>query len=203
MDFEEKDRDEESEIISSLREGELYEDRTFAANDSALYNVRRMPDGSRDGSRSGSLVLQSPWRQRASALQATPSGHTLCVLPRRVHCRATLAVSAHLTPPPVHLLARCVTAHHHAQLQNLSVIPEYADVEPRISKGPHPWLRPNEFAKDPELFKGGVEAGDVVQGQLGDCWILGALAAVAAHPDDVSDVLGLKVNRALQLRIMP
>jgi calpain-3 len=40
------------------------------------------------------------------------------------------------------------------------------------------WLRPHEFAENPVLFLGGVEPGDVCQGDLGDCWFLSALSCV-------------------------
>jgi hypothetical protein len=41
------------------------------------------------------------------------------------------------------------------------------------------WKRLSELSAKPQLFKDGVEAGDVIQGQLGDCWFLGALSVVA------------------------
>ena len=43
------------------------------------------------------------------------------------------------------------------------------------------WLRPTEFCQAPALIKDGVAAGDVCQGQLGDCWFLGALSVVASR----------------------
>lgn len=47
------------------------------------------------------------------------------------------------------------------------------------------WLRPKEFAPLPAgeehaLVFGDAAAGDVVQGALGDCYLLGALSTVAA-----------------------
>lgn len=46
------------------------------------------------------------------------------------------------------------------------------------------WLRPHEIAgTDPAqiaLVKGGADAGDVVQGRLGDCYLLGAMSSIAA-----------------------
>ena len=45
------------------------------------------------------------------------------------------------------------------------------------------WLRPSEFCpKSPSLFMGGISAGDVCQGQLGNCWFISALAVMAARP---------------------
>ena len=46
------------------------------------------------------------------------------------------------------------------------------------------WLRPNEVAgaggKPIELIKDGADAGDVIQGELGDCYLLGAMSSIAA-----------------------
>ena len=44
------------------------------------------------------------------------------------------------------------------------------------------WLRPNELARKPNVFCDGVEAGDVIQGALADCWILSALSIIACCP---------------------
>ncbi|KAJ1621409.1 hypothetical protein T492DRAFT_847053 [Pavlovales sp. CCMP2436] len=59
------------------------------------------------------------------------------------------------------------------------------------------WLRPAEFAPLPageqhSLVYGDAAAGDVVQGQLGDCYLLGALSTVAAsHHNGRSRLLQL------------
>ena len=46
------------------------------------------------------------------------------------------------------------------------------------------WLRPHEYiVGDYYLFKDKVAPGDVKQGALGDCWIMGAFAVVAARED--------------------
>jgi len=53
-----------------------------------------------------------------------------------------------------------------------------------FNKGkPVRWLRPRDFCGGPErvaLVKGGAEAGDVCQGELGDCYLLGAMSSIAA-----------------------
>ena len=45
------------------------------------------------------------------------------------------------------------------------------------------WLRPSEIkgsSADIAFIKDGTEAGDVTQGELGDCYLLGAMSAIAA-----------------------
>ena len=38
------------------------------------------------------------------------------------------------------------------------------------------WKRPHELTEDPKLFDGGSSRFDINQGELGDCWLLAALA---------------------------
>ncbi len=51
------------------------------------------------------------------------------------------------------------------------------------------WVRPEDMAESPALFKEGIEPGDVCQGGLGDCWFLGALSVVAARMDLMKVIL--------------
>ncbi|CAH0598748.1 unnamed protein product [Chrysodeixis includens] len=59
---------------------------------------------------------------------------------------------------------------------------------------PITWLRPGEICDDPQLFVEGYSRFDVQQGELGDCWLLAAVANLTLHrklffqvvPDDQS-----------------
>eukprot|EP01125_Pyxidicula_operculata_P018703 TRINITY_DN666_c0_g1_i1.p1 TRINITY_DN666_c0_g1~~TRINITY_DN666_c0_g1_i1.p1 ORF type:complete len:735 (+),score=183.88 TRINITY_DN666_c0_g1_i1:24-2228(+) len=51
------------------------------------------------------------------------------------------------------------------------------------------WKRPREFCSYPQLFVGGTDEGDVIQGALGDCWFLGALAVVATRIDLIKEIV--------------
>jgi len=79
--------------------------------------------------------------------------------------------------------------------KNPNRLPEYAEDEPRATYGPHPWVRPHEWARedgqtnDPDYFKDETESGDVIQGTLGDCWLLSAMASVATHPHQLIENL--------------
>lgn len=59
-----------------------------------------------------------------------------------------------------------------------NAVPEY-DSE----LGCERWLRPQEFSENPVLYVNGVSPGDVEQGSLGDCWLLGALCTLSTKPD--------------------
>ncbi|XP_061725209.1 calpain-B isoform X6 [Cydia pomonella] len=59
---------------------------------------------------------------------------------------------------------------------------------------PITWLRPSEICDDPQLFVEGYSRFDVQQGELGDCWLLAAVANLTLYrklffqvvPDDQS-----------------
>ncbi|XP_075987932.1 calpain-A-like isoform X3 [Anticarsia gemmatalis] len=46
---------------------------------------------------------------------------------------------------------------------------------------PITWLRPGEICEDPQLFVEGYSRFDVQQGELGDCWLLAAVANLTLH----------------------
>ena len=48
---------------------------------------------------------------------------------------------------------------------------------------PESWKRLGELTERPSLFVDGVGSGDVIQGELGDCWFLGAMSVVATRND--------------------
>eukprot|EP00095_Tigriopus_kingsejongensis_P007616 maker-scaffold2030_size22264-snap-gene-0.8 protein:Tk07616 transcript:maker-scaffold2030_size22264-snap-gene-0.8-mRNA-1 annotation:"calpain-b-like isoform 2" len=52
------------------------------------------------------------------------------------------------------------------------------------------WKRPRELSNDPALFEGGASRFDINQGELGDCWLLAALA-------------NLTLNKKLLYRVVP
>ena len=58
-------------------------------------------------------------------------------------------------------------------------LPEYAQEMPMVE-----WRRPHEIATDEALMiKDGSAPGDVKQGILGDCFLLGSFLVLATHPD--------------------
>lgn len=60
------------------------------------------------------------------------------------------------------------------------------------------WRRASEVAgKDSQghgaqLFQGEIEADDLLQGRIGDCWLIAALACVAERPEILQQVIGTK-----------
>jgi hypothetical protein len=45
------------------------------------------------------------------------------------------------------------------------------------------WRRPQEISDDPSMLRNGAEPGDVKQGMLGDCWLLGSFMNLATKPE--------------------
>ena len=55
------------------------------------------------------------------------------------------------------------------------------------------WKRVTEITRGARLFVDGVDEGDVIQGELGNCWFLGALSLIAASGNEfVEDLFVLK-----------
>merc|ERR1719187_1051068 len=52
------------------------------------------------------------------------------------------------------------------------------------------WKRPHEITDDPQLFVGGTDRFDINQGELGDCWLLAAMA-------------NLTMNKRVMRRVVP
>lgn len=45
------------------------------------------------------------------------------------------------------------------------------------------WRRPREIVEEPVMIKDGTSPGDVKQGILGDCWLLGSFLILSTHPE--------------------
>lgn len=57
--------------------------------------------------------------------------------------------------------------------------PEYAPFWVTDPDNIH-WLRMREITNDtPYFLSGGAESSDVLQGDLGDCWFIGALSVIS------------------------
>lgn len=56
--------------------------------------------------------------------------------------------------------------------------PDYAKETPVVE-----WRRPEEISDEPCMIKDGTSPGDVKQGMLGDCWLLGGFCVLATHPE--------------------
>nr|XP_023680698.1 calpain-9 [Paramormyrops kingsleyae] len=56
------------------------------------------------------------------------------------------------------------------------------------------WKRPGEICKDPKFILGGADRTDICQGQLGDCWLLAAVASMTLHKETLTRVVPPEQN---------
>ncbi|CAL8099025.1 unnamed protein product [Calicophoron daubneyi] len=56
------------------------------------------------------------------------------------------------------------------------------------------WLRPHEISNNPEFLVGGASRFDVRQGELGDCWLLAAIACLSLESDLFEQVVPVEQN---------
>jgi calpain-5 len=73
-----------------------------------------------------------------------------------------------------------------------------AGASSRLVSGLGPWARIPAFHPDPALVEDGFKAEDIVQGSLGDCYLLSAFSVLAAHGGTYLDnlVLSRELNEA-------
>ncbi|XP_010072829.1 PREDICTED: calpain-9 isoform X2 [Pterocles gutturalis] len=59
---------------------------------------------------------------------------------------------------------------------------------------PFVWKRPGDIVKDPKFILGGATRTDICQGDLGDCWLLAAVASLTLNEKTLARVVPLDQN---------
>ncbi|XP_062345128.1 calpain-9 isoform X2 [Cinclus cinclus] len=59
---------------------------------------------------------------------------------------------------------------------------------------PFVWKRPGDIVKDPKFILGGATRTDICQGDLGDCWLLAAIASLTLNERTLARVVPLDQN---------
>lgn len=76
-------------------------------------------------------------------------------------------------------------AQDHSLYRDITNPPVYSQDMPEVE-----WKRPHEIApEEAVMMRDSANPGDVKQGVLGDCWLLGAFLSLSTHPDLLKNLI--------------